>query len=63
MTRELLELREFDAQITVRLKGPMSNIERALEVADRKDIRERIRMLEAEHATQLPPEVSQEGKI
>jgi len=37
--RDLDELRKSDAEITAALKGPMSNLERALLVADRKDIR------------------------
>jgi hypothetical protein len=32
-------LRRADQEITAALKGPMSNIERALLVADRRDIR------------------------
>lgn len=37
---EIERLKKADAEITAALKGPMSNIERALLVADRKDIRE-----------------------
>lgn len=36
---DIERLRKADAEITAALKGPMSNLDRALLVADRKDIR------------------------
>lgn len=40
-------LRQADAEITAALKGPMSNLERELLVADRRDIRAAIAKVEA----------------
>ncbi len=45
-TQDLDTLRAAEAEITAALKGPMSNIERALLVADRKDIRAEIAALQ-----------------
>lgn len=43
------EIEAFIAEVTARLKGPLSNVERALLVADRKDARaELARRLAAE---------------
>ncbi len=38
----LAVIEEAIAEITAQLKGPMSNIERALLVADRKELREEL---------------------
>jgi hypothetical protein len=41
-------LRAAEAEVTAALKGPMSNLERALLVADRKDIRAALAKVEGQ---------------
>lgn len=45
-------LREEDAVITALLKGPMSNLDRVLLVADRKDIRALIASTPPQHRSE-----------
>jgi len=49
MSQTLEELKQAVKQISEQLKGHMPDIERALLVADRKEIRECIKILEGKH--------------
>lgn len=48
------EIESFIAEVTTRLKGPMSNLERALLVADRKDAREDLAKLKRHDLLRRP---------